>query len=123
MTDATTDLTALAKQAEEGSITHGDVIDAFLAATVFVPCTTDPAEGELNPVTINFDETDFMVVAATVEALQQTQDVAKFAVPLTGQTVANGMNPDLALLVNLDEGAFALPKTMLDDIRAQHPLG
>lgn len=116
-------LAALVAQAEDGSLSHLDLIAAFLTTTIFVPSTADPAEGEISPVTINFDDTDFMVVAATEFALQQTRDVATFAVPMIGRDVANHMNPELALLINLNEGAFALPKAMLDDIRAQHPLG
>lgn len=123
MTDAPSpDLASLVAQAEDGSITHVELIDAFLKTTIFVPSTADPADGEISPVTINFDDTDFMVVAASEFALQQTRDVATFAVPMTGKAIAGGMNPELALLVNLDEGAFALPKAMLDDIRAQNPL-
>ena len=124
MTDSTAvDLAALVAQAEAGTIAHEDLVDTFLSATIFVPSTDDPADGEISPVTINFDETDFLVVAATEYALQQTRDVATFVVPMTGRSIVGAMNRDLALLVNLDKGAFALPLAMLNEIRAQNPLG
>ena len=124
MTDASSpDLAALVAQAEAGTISPDELVDTFLSATIFVPSTDDPADGEISPVTINFDETDFLVVAATEFALQQTRDVATFAVPMSGRAIVGGMNPQLALLVNLDKGAFALPLGMLNEIRAQNPLG
>ncbi len=124
MTDATApDLADLVAQAEAGTIAHEDLLDTFLNATIFVSSTDDPADGEISPVTINFDDTDFLVVAATEYALQQTRDVAEFAVPMKGRAIVNAMNQDLALLVNLDKGAFALPLAMLDEIRAQNLLG
>lgn len=122
MTDAAsdaTDLSALAARAEAGEVTHVDLIDAFLSATVFVPSVTDPEDGRIDPVVSKIDEVEYLIVAATAESLEQTGDVARFAVPMAGRALVNGMNPDLALMVNLDAGAFAMPKAMLDDIREQ----
>ncbi|WP_040166711.1 hypothetical protein [Microbacterium gorillae] len=119
----TDDLAVLAARAERGEVTHIDLIDAFLAATVFVPSTTDPAEGTVDPVLTKVDETEFMVVASTAEALEITGDVAAFGVPMLGRAVVTGMNPELALMVNTTDGAFAMPQGMLADIRNTNPLG
>lgn len=125
MTENETDvLGELAARAESGEATHVDLIDALLSATVYVPSVTDPADGELNPVVSRIDEVDYMVVASTTAALEQTGDVAAFGVPLAGRAVITGMNDALALMVNTDSGAFALPQAMLAELREQlNPLG
>lgn len=110
-------LQELAARAEAGEVTHIELIDAFLAATIFVPSTSDPEDGQVDPVISRIDDMDYLVVASTEEALEHTGDVARFAVPMTGRTLVSGMNAELAILVNLTVGAFALPKAMLDDIR------
>lgn len=120
MTENETDLLGeLALRAENGEATHVDLIDTLLTATVYVPSVTDPAEGELNPVVSRIDEVDYMIVASTVSALDHTGDVAAFGVPLTGRAVITSMNGDLALMVNTDSGAFALPQAMLVELREQ----
>lgn len=110
-------LQELAARAEAGDATHIELIDAFLAATIFVPSTTDPEGGQVDPVISRIDEVDYLVVASTEAALEHTGDVARFAVPMTGRTLVSGMSTELAVLVNLTVGAFALPQAMLDDIR------
>lgn len=124
MTDATDALADLAARAEQGEVSHIELIDAFLAATVYVPSTTDPEGGQIDPVVSKIDDVEYMVVASTPDALEQTGDVARFAVPMLGKAIVNGMNPGLALMVNLPSGAFAMPTAMLDDIRRDAgPLG
>lgn len=124
MTDTTDALAELAARAEQGEATHIELIDAFLAATVYVPSTTDPEGGQIDPVVSKIDEVEYMVVASSPDALEQTGDVARFAVPMPGKAIVSGMNPELALMVNLPSGAFAMPTAMLDDIRRDaSPLG
>ncbi|KAA9134896.1 SseB family protein [Microbacterium caowuchunii] len=126
MTDAEQtpdDLAILAARAEAGEITHIELIDAFLGATIYVPSISDPEAGPIDPVISRIDEVDYLVIASTVDALEETIDVARFAVPMDGRVLVEGMNPELAVLVNLGGGAFAIPKAMLDDLRAGTPLG
>jgi len=122
--NAPVDLSVLASRAERGEISHIDLIDAFLASTVFVPSTTDPSAGEISPVLAEIDDVEYMIVASSESALEETRDVALFGVPMSGRAIINGMNPQLALMINMDGGAFAMPQGMLDDIRASSgPLG
>ena len=116
-------LAELASRAEAGEATHVELVDAFLDATVYVPSVTDPEGGTIDPVITRVDEVDYMVVASTTGALEHTGDVARFGVPMNGRSVITGMNPELALMINLSFGAFAMPKAMLDDIRSRNPLG
>ena len=126
MTDAAQtpdDLSALAARAEAGEISHLDLIEAFLNATIYVPSISDPEAGAIDPVISKIDEVDYLVAAATVDALDETIDIARYAVPMDGRVLVQGMDPDLAVLVNLGGGAFAIPKAMLDDLRSETPLG
>lgn len=121
MTDAeqTPDaLALLASRAETGEISHHELIETFLDTTIFVPSMTDPETGPIDPVISKIEDVDYLVVASNVDALEETIDVAQFAVPMDGRVLVAGMNPDLALLVNLGGGAFAMPKGMLDELRA-----
>lgn len=125
MTEHETDtLGELALRAEQGEVTHIDLIEAFLATTIYVPSVTDPEEGEINPVMSTVQDVEYMVVASTVAALERTADVALYGVPMDGRVCVTGINPAFSLLVNTETGAFAMPKAMLDDIRATGgPLG
>jgi len=121
MTDApnTPDtLATLAARAEAGEISHHELIEAFLDTTIYVPSMSDPEAGPIDPVISKIEDVDYLVISSTVEALEDTIDVAQFAVPMDGRVLVVGMNPDLALLVNLGGGAFAMPKGILDDLRA-----
>lgn len=122
-TEAIDALALLAKKAEAGEISHIELIDAFLATTIYVPSVTDPEEGPIDPVMSKIDEVEYLVIASTVAVLDQTADVARYAVPMDGKVIVEGMNPEVGLLVNLTGGAFAMPKAMLDDLRAGNPLG
>ena len=64
------------------------------------------------------EDLEYLVVAASVDALQQTLDVAQFAVPMDGRVLLRGMDPTRGLFVQLDSGAFAIPRALLDDLRA-----
>lgn len=120
MTEQNTDiLGALALRAEQGEATHIELIETFLATTIYVPSVSDPEGGELSPVVSRIDEVDYMVVASTVEALEHTGEVAVFGVPMTGTAVITGMNDTLSLMINTDTGAFALPQAMLAELREQ----
>lgn len=119
-TPASDDLLAtIAAQAEAGDVAHTDLIDAFLAATVYVPSTDDPEAGQISPVVTAVENVEYVVVASTVDALERTSDVAAFAVPMTGRGVALAMNREFGLMVYTTTGAFALPQAMLEDIRAE----
>lgn len=108
----------LALRAEQGEVSHIDLIDAFLANTIYVPSVTDPEQGEISPVMSSIENVEYMVVASTVAALEKTADVALYGVPMDGRVCVNGINPEFSLLVNTEAGAFAMPKAMLDDIRS-----
>ncbi len=127
MTDAAHsphDLIALAARAEAGEISHIELIEAFLETEIYVPSMSDPEAGAIDPVISRIDEVDYLVVGATVDALEETIDVARYGVPMDGRVLVNGMDPELGILVNLGGGgAFALPKAMLDDLRGGSPLG
>jgi len=121
MTDAeqTPDsLAILAARAEAGEISHHELIETFLDTTIFVPSMSDPEAGPIDPVISKIEDVDYLVISSTVAALEETIDVAQFAVPMDGRVLVTGMNSDLALLVNLGGAAFALPTAMLDDLRA-----
>ncbi|KRA23677.1 hypothetical protein ASD65_03980 [Microbacterium sp. Root61] len=111
-------LATLAARAEAGEISHHELIETFLDTTIYVPSMTDPEAGPIDPVISKIEDVDYLVIASNVDALEETLDVAQFAVPMDGRVLVVGMNPDLALLVNLGGAAFALPKPMLDDLRA-----
>lgn len=111
-------LAILAARAEAGEASNHELIETFLNTTIFVPSMSDPEAGPIDPVISTIKAVDYLVIASTVEALEETIDVAQFAVPMDGRVLVDGMNVDLALLVNLGGSAFALPKTMLDDLRA-----
>ncbi|GAA5151016.1 hypothetical protein GCM10025768_16850 [Microbacterium pseudoresistens] len=117
------ELAALALRAEAGEVTHIDLVDAFMASTIYVPSVTDPEQGPIEPVTSRIENVDYHVIASSVAALQQTIEVAQYAVPMDGRVLVKGMNPEIGLLVNHAAGAFAIPKAMLDDLRAARPLG
>ena len=123
MTDAapSPDLTTLAARAEAGEISHLDLIHAFLDTTIYVPSRSDPEQGPIDPVITTVDDVDYLVIAASVDALQNTIDVATYAVPMDGRVLVRGMKPDLGIFVHLDTGAFAMPRAMIDDLRAQLP--
>ncbi len=127
MTDAAHsphDLIALAARAEAGEISHIELIEAFLETEIYVPSMSDPEAGAIDPVISRIDEVDYLVVGATVDALEETIDVARYGVPMDGRVLVTGMDPELGILVNLGGGgAFALPKAMLDDLRGGSPLG
>lgn len=127
MTDAShtpDDLSTLAARAEAGEISRLDLIAAFLEAEIYVPSMSDPDVGAIDPVISRIDEVDYLVVGATVDALEETIDVAQYGVPMDGRVLVAGMDPELGILVNLGGGgAFALPKAMLDDLRDGMPLG
>lgn len=116
-------LADLARQAEAGEVTHIDLVEAFLETTIYVPSAEDPEKGPIQPVLSKVEGVEYHVVASSVDALQKTIEVAEYAVPMDGRVLVNGMNPEIGLLVNHAQGAFAMPKAMLDDIRAQRPLG
>jgi len=118
------DLTALAARAEAGEVSHIDLIEAFLETTIYVPSISDPEAGAIDPVISRIDEVDYLVAGATVDALEETIDVARYGVPMDGRVLVTGMDPELGILVNLGgDRAFAMPKAMLDDIRRGTPLG
>ena len=118
------DLIALAARAEAGEISHIELIEAFLETEIYVPSMSDPEAGAIDPVISRIDEVDYLVVGATVDALEETIDVARYGVPMDGRVLVTGMDPELGILVNLGGGgAFALPKAMLDDLRGGSPLG
>jgi hypothetical protein len=122
MTDADQtpdDLAVLAARAEAGEIDHIDLINAFLATTIYVPSIEDPEAGPIDPVISRIDDVDYLVVASTVDALETNVDVARYAVPMDGRVLVEGMDPELAVLVHVGAGAFALPKAMLDDLRGR----
>ncbi|WP_460774279.1 SseB family protein [Microbacterium sp. GXF7504] len=124
MTATPHDLTALAARAEAGEISHIELIDAFLETEIYVPSISDPEAGAIDPVISRVDEVDYLVIGATVDALEETIDVARYGVPMDGRVLVAGMDPELGILVNLGGGgAFAMPKAMLDDIRGGAPLG
>ena len=127
MTDAAHsphDLIALAARAEAGEISHIELIEAFLETEIYVPSMSDPEAGAIDPVISRIDEVDYLVIGATVDALEETIDVARYGVPMDGRVLVTGMDPELGILVNLGGGgAFALPKSMLDDLRGGSPLG
>lgn len=126
MTDAEhtpDELSFLAARAEAGDVDHRELIGAFLRTTIYVPSISDPEAGPIDPVISRIDDVDYLVIASTVDALEQTIDIARFAVPMDGRVLVEGMDPDLAVLVHLGAGAFAIPKAALDDLRADPPLG
>ena len=76
------------------------------------------------PLDANCPRGGYLVAGATVDALEETIDVARYGVPMDGRVLVAGMDPELGILVNLGgDRAFAMPKAMLDDIRRGTPLG
>lgn len=115
------DLEMAAKAAQAGIKTSNELVETFLAATIYLPSSTDPATDGVTPVLTDIKGIPHMAVASSAEALTATQHAAQWAVNITGRQVIEGLAPEGGVVVNMPTGGgFQFTPEVLAQIRADH---
>ena len=96
------DLELAIERSRSGDATTGDLLAAFLAATVFAPTSVDPSlgAGSFTPLTVTVGNSTALPVFTSLDLLANFGTSAPFAASLEGYFLVRSVRPNTGILVN-----------------------
>ncbi len=86
----------------------------FLQVPVVVPSRGDPAVvGGFSPLTIDHEGTTCIVSLVSNVALERAQEVAPFALEMTGAQLVETLNAEVGVVVDNGSGSFVLTPNLI----------
>ena len=110
---------ALINQARAGRLSRGDLMLAFLDASIVVPSGSNIAggQGHLQPVQVERSGVTWMVVFTSLEGAKAVSHIAPYAVTLQGSTIIAGLTSGSGLVVNPDGVGFEVEPSLVSAIQ------
>jgi hypothetical protein len=115
-------LEAVVDEVQRGQKSIGDLVEAFLEATVVVPSGADPSRSAVQPVLVDVDGVQHVAVFASLPAATQTAKLAPFAVSMRGRDVVRAVQQGAGILVGTVSSGFDLSPALLSEVRQRHNL-
>lgn len=115
------DLELAAQAAQAGIKTSSALVETFLASTVYLPSSSDPAVDGVTPILTDVKGVPHLAVASSAEALAATHHAAPWSVQISGRQAIEGLAPKGGLVVNMPTGGgFQFTPEVLAQIRNDH---
>lgn len=121
-----TSLDELTRQAQAGTVTTKQLIEAFLDTMVMMPSASDPQTVGLKPVLVRIEDIPHVVVATGDKGLERTRSLSTHAMTILGRNVLAGAQPGSGILVNTEDSGFTIHPEVLQtaledyDIKSLH---